>query len=209
MAFFVPLSYHKNMADITIRFIFDHSIRFITEFGPRIVIILVLFVAAKMLLRRGVGRTMKIISTTKGLENDERAKRRAQTLGHVVLTIGNTVIYAIAILMLLNLFNISVAPILTGAGILGLAVGFGTQALVKDFVSGLFILVENQYGVGDRVKIGTLEGDVIKITIRSTVLRDAEGKISYIPNGTITNVVNFSQTEADATEKTPIPIGKE
>lgn len=181
---------------------------FLKENGVSIAVIFLLFLGGKVVLSRIVHRTMNVVSVTKGFEHDERAQKRARTLAHVILAVGNTLIYAIAILMILNLLNISVAPLLTGAGILGLAVGFGTQALVKDFVSGLFILIENQYGVGDKVKIGTSEGEVLKITIRSTVLRDAEGKISYIPNGTITNVVNLSQTEEQTVEETPVAIEK-
>jgi len=82
---------------------------------------------------------------------------------------------------------------LAGVGVIGLAIGFGAQSLVKDFVSGLFILVENQYRIGDKVKIGSSEGNVIRITMRSTVLKDEEGKIYYISNGSIKNVINMTQ----------------
>ena len=95
--------------------------------------------------------------------------------------------------MVLNLFNIDIRPILAGAGIIGLAIGFGTQSLVKDFVSGLFILIENQYGIGDKVKLGNFEGEVVKITMRSTVLKDKEGKTCYISNGSIKDIINMSQ----------------
>jgi len=97
--------------------------------------------------------------------------------------------------MTLSLFGVDTTPILAGAGVIGLAIGFGAQSLVKDFVSGLFILVENQYSVGDRVKIGNFEGRVIRITMRSTVLHDDEGKTFYISNGLIKDVTNLSQQE--------------
>lgn len=93
----------------------------------------------------------------------------------------------------LNLSGVDIRPILASAGIIGLAVGFGAQSLVKDFVSGLFILIENQYGVGDRVKIGSFEGNVVKITMRSTVLMDDEKNKHYISNGLVKNVTNMSQ----------------
>ena len=95
--------------------------------------------------------------------------------------------------MILILFDVDIRPILAGAGVIGLAIGFGAQSLVKDFVSGLFILIENQYNIGDKVKIGSSEGNVIKITMRSTVLRDEEGKTYYISNGSIKGVINMSQ----------------
>ena len=100
-------------------------------------------------------------------------------------------IYVVLLLMVLSLFGVDIRPILAGAGVVGLAIGFGAQSLVKDFVSGLFILVEDQYGIGDKVKIGSNEGKVIRITMRSTVLKDDEGKNYYISNGTINNVIKF------------------
>ena len=132
------------------------------------------------------------------VEDEDEAHRsamekRAQTLGNVVVNVGNVVIIAIVLLMTLELFGVDIRPILAGIGIMGLAVGFGAQSLVKDFVSGLFVLIENQYSVGDHVKIGALEGKVRKITMRSTVLRDDEGKTFYISNGSVSNVINFSQ----------------
>jgi len=119
--------------------------------------------------------------------------KRAMTLGRIIVATGNVVIYVIILLMVLSLFGLDITPILAGAGVIGLAIGFGAQSLVKDFVSGLFILIENQYDMGDRVKIGTFEGRVVKITMRSTVLRDDEGKTFYISNGLINNVINLSQ----------------
>ena len=95
--------------------------------------------------------------------------------------------------MALSLSGVDIRPILAGAGIIGLAVGFGAQSLVKDFVSGLFILIENQYDVGDTVKIGTFEGEVLQISMRSTSLKDADNNVYYISNGAIKDVVNKSQ----------------
>lgn len=125
--------------------------------------------------------------------NTTAKERRAKTLGNIIITTGNVVIYIVILLMILNLFGIDITPILAGAGVIGLAVGFGAQSLVKDFVSGLFILIENQYGIGDKVKIGGFEGKVVKITMRSTVLKDDTGKIFYISNGLIKDVINMSQ----------------
>ena len=120
-------------------------------------------------------------------------EKRAETLGHIIITSGNIVIYSVLLLMILSVFGVDIRPILAGAGVVGLAIGFGTQSLVKDFVSGLFILVENQYGIGDKIKIGSSEGTVVRITMRSTVLKDEEGKLYYISNGLIKDVVNMSQ----------------
>lgn len=127
-------------------------------------------------------------------EKDEEAlEKRVQTLGHVIISTGNVIIYVIILLMILDLSGMDIRPILAGIGVLGLAVGFGAQSLVKDFVSGLFVLIENQYGIGDHVKIGSSEGRVVKITMRSTVLQDDDGKTFYLSNGSVNNVVNFSK----------------
>ena len=129
--------------------------------------------------------------------NDEftsQAEQRAETLGQVVRSVGNAIIYAVLLFMILSLVGIDIRPILASAGIIGLAVGFGSQALVKDFVSGLFILLENHYSVGDVIKIGTFQGIVIRISMRSTaLLNEEDGSIYHIANGGIKDVVNFSQ----------------
>jgi small conductance mechanosensitive channel len=154
--------------------------------------IIILFFFGKIILKLIVKRFVKIADDEDDSHVSQKEKR-AKTLGRIVVTTGNIIIYAIILLMVLSLFGINITPILAGAGVIGLAIGFGAQSLVKDFVSGLFILVENQYGIGDKVKIGNSEGQVIRITMRSTVLKDEEGKIYYISNGSIKDVINMSQ----------------
>ncbi len=154
--------------------------------------IIILFFFGKIILKLIVKRFVQIADDEDDSHVSQKEKR-AKTLGRIVVTTGNIIIYAIILLMVLSLFGINITPILAGAGVIGLAIGFGAQSLVKDFVSGLFILVENQYGVGDKVKIGNSEGQVIRITMRSTVLKDEEGKIYYISNGSIKDVINMSQ----------------
>ncbi len=155
--------------------------------------VLTLLFLAKVLLQRVVRKLAQF--TEAGGGKREAVKKRAETLGHVVVTTGSAIIYIIVCLMVLRLFGVDITPILAGAGIVGLAVGFGSQALVKDFVSSLFILIENQYGVGDKVKVNGLEGTVIRITMRSTMLRDEKGGRYYLSNGSITSVINFSQKD--------------
>lgn len=162
-------------------------------YGADIAFILGLFLIGKFALKKVVDKV--VVLTRSGDGRRKAAEKRVETLGHVVVRTGSIVIYAVVLLMALRLFGIDVTPILAGAGIIGLAVGFGSQTLVKDFMSSLFILIENQYGVGDKVRISGLEGTVIKITMRSTVLRDEEGGKYYLPNGSITNVINFSQKD--------------
>lgn len=163
-------------------------------YGATIAWIVVLFFFGKFILKAIIRRLVRLTGHLERTGDKERSnlEARAKTLGTVLVATGNVIIYTIILLMVLGLFGIDIRPILAGAGIVGLAVGFGAQSLVKDFVSGLFILIENQYSVGDKVKIGNFEGTVIKITIRSTVLQDSEGKVLYISNGSISNVINYS-----------------
>jgi len=154
--------------------------------------IIILFFFGRIILKITVKRLVQIADDGDDTHVSQKEKR-AKTLGHIIITTGNIIIYAIILLMILSLFGIDITPILAGAGVIGLAIGFGAQSLVKDFVSGLFILVENQYGIGDKVKIGNFEGQVIRITMRSTVLKDDERKIYYISNGSINNVTKMSQ----------------
>jgi len=157
--------------------------------------ILALFFLGRGLLKLAVKRLVKIVDDGDDSHVSQK-EQRAKTLGNIIITTGNIVIYAVILLMILSLFGIDIRPVLAGAGVIGLAIGFGAQSLVKDFVSGLFILVENQYGIGDTVKIGSFEGKVIRITMRSTVLRNDEGKTYYISNGLIKDVTNMSQGKA-------------
>ena len=89
--------------------------------------------------------------------------------------------------------GINLGPLIAGAGIVGVAVGFGAQSIVKDFLSGMFMLVEDQYGVGDSVDVGLASGTVERMTLRTTILRDTNGSVWYIPNGEIARVGNRSQ----------------
>jgi len=170
----------------------EFIINIIEQNAADVIWIILLFFLGKIVLKIIVKRLIRIVDDGDD-KNVSQKEKRAETLGHVVVATGNIIIYVIVLLMILNLFGVDIRPILAGLGVLGLAIGFGTQSLVKDFVSGLFILTENQYGIGDEVKIGNFEGKVIRITMRSTVLRNDEGKTFYISNGLIKDVINLSQ----------------
>lgn len=167
-------------------------INFIKQHAVEIIWIFILFFLGKMILNFIVKHLIQLADDGDDSHTSQKEKR-AKTLGLIIKSIGNVLIYAVLLFMVLSLSGVDIRPILASAGIIGLAIGFGAQSLVKDFVSGLFILIENQYGVGDRVKIGNFEGDVIKITMRSTVLIDDEKKVYYISNGLIKDVTNMSQ----------------
>jgi small conductance mechanosensitive channel len=158
----------------------------------KIACIIVLYVFGKIILRIIIKKLVKLAD-----DGDDKSKstreKRAGTLGRIGITTGNILIYCVILFMALSIFGVDIRPILAGAGIIGLAIGFGAQSLVKDFVSGLYILIENQYAIGDKVKIGSSEGRVIAISLRSTILRDDEGKTYYISNGSINNLINYSK----------------
>jgi moderate conductance mechanosensitive channel len=134
-----------------------------------------------------------------------RVENRAETLRHIVGSFGKIVIWSIAILMIMREFDVDTGPILTGAGILGLAVGFGAQSLVKDVISGFFILLEDQYGVGDSVKIGEMEGVVEHMTLRMTILRNFEGHVHVIPNGSVSSLTVMTRDWARSVVEITVP----
>jgi small conductance mechanosensitive channel len=125
--------------------------------------------------------------------DDREAAKRAETLGRVFRYLVAVVVSLIAGMLVLGELGVSVAPILGAAGVVGLAVGFGAQSLVKDYFTGFFLLLENQIRQGDVVKLGEHAGLVEEVTLRYVQLRDYDGNVHYVPNGHITTVVNMSR----------------
>lgn len=119
-------------------------------------------------------------------------EKRAQTLGRILRQTSFLLIWGVALMAVLGELGVDLKPILAGAGIVGLAVGFGAQTLVKDIISGFFILLENQFRVGDVIETAGVGGLVESINLRTTVLRDIEGRVHVIPNGSISVVSNFT-----------------
>ena len=130
--------------------------------------------------------------------DDREAVKRAETLGRVFRYLVAVVISLIAGVLVLSEIGISVAPILGAAGVVGLAVGFGAQSLVKDYFTGFFLLLENQIRQGDVVRLGEHGGLVEEITLRYVRLRDYDGNVHFVPNGQIAAVVNMSRGHAQA-----------
>lgn len=161
--------------------------------------IVVLFFLGKMVLGYLVQKAICLVDDGDD-STDTVQEKQARTLGDLILQIGNIAIYLIILLMVLQLFSINITPILAGAGVVGVAIGFGAQTLVKDLLSGVFIILEHRYALGDHVKIDIFEGEVVKITMRSTVLRNAEGQTFYISNGSIPKVINSSQDHLEASK---------
>ncbi|MGI5486532.1 mechanosensitive ion channel family protein [Microtetraspora malaysiensis] len=135
----------------------------------------------------------------------ERRRQRAETMGSVLRSLASVVILGTAALMILSNLGIELAPLLTSVGIIGVAVGFGAQELVKDFIAGMFMLLEDQYGVGDVIDTGVATGTVEAVTLRITRIRDADGKVWYVRNGTISRVGNESQGWSRAVVDVTVP----
>lgn len=161
----------------------------------RVIVILVL---AWVLM----GLSRKLIRLFRDYTNDHadtaEEKRRIETLARVFRYISTVVISLVAGMLALSELGISIAPILGAAGVVGLAVGFGAQSLIKDFFNGFFLLLENQIRQGDVVEIADKTGEVEDITLRYVRLRDFEGSVHYVPNGLITTVTNKSRGYAYA-----------
>lgn len=182
----------------------------------RIVVILLVALVVNRLVRRAIRRFTDTISgAARGEgrlhrlrdhapnalisgESSVRAASRAQTIGSVLRSLSTAIVYTIAFVTMLGELGINLGPIVASAGIVGVAVGFGAQSLVKDFLSGVFMLAEDQYGVGDIIDVGEAKGTVEAVGLRTTRLRDVEGTVWYIPNGQINRVGNKSQEWARA-----------
>jgi small conductance mechanosensitive channel len=120
------------------------------------------------------------------------SERRENTLAKLLENILTYVVYFIAIVMVLEAMTINVGALLAGAGIVGLAVGFGAQSLVKDIITGFFIIFEDQFSVGDHIRVASFEGTVEEIGLRTTKIKNWTGELHILPNGSITEVTNFS-----------------
>ena len=122
-----------------------------------------------------------------------RQAERARTIGTVLTSIFTAFVWVISGGMILGEFGFDLGPVIASAGIIGVAIGLGSQTLVKDFISGIFMLVEDQYGVGDNVKVGDVEGSVEKVGLRVTTVRDSSGTLWFLRNGEILVVGNKSK----------------
>jgi moderate conductance mechanosensitive channel len=154
---------------------------------------------AHMLLTASVNRVTTAIANRD--EQQGKNHPRVKTLRGLVKNIIGTAVWSIAFVMILSKWGVNIVPILTGAGILGLAIGFGSQTLVKDIVTGFFILLENQYNVGDYVEITGVKGRVRRMNLRTTILKDEDGTISIIPNSSIIKVVKYTEEQVEKMKK--------
>ena len=164
----------------------------LTTSGIKIIGILVGLVVLSQVLRWSVRWVERLIPEKDPLHAAE-IKKRAQTLGNILRDALLAVFSFVALLMILGELGIQLAPLLATAGIGALAIGFGAQSLVKDVINGFFIILENQYRIGDAIDVAGVSGLVESLTLRRTVLRDLEGRVHIIPNGEIKIVSNLSK----------------
>ncbi|MDD3626045.1 MAG: mechanosensitive ion channel family protein [bacterium] len=155
-----------------------------------IVVILLIMFIINMALKALSNRITKTID--KWDEDESSREKRAKTLIKVLHHAVTVIIVVIGSLMIFREVGINITPLLTGAGIVGVAIGFGAQSIFKDFFSGFFILLENQYRVGDIIKLGEIAGEVEEINLRITKIRDLQGILHFIPNGEIRSVSNMT-----------------
>ncbi|GMA39083.1 mechanosensitive ion channel family protein [Mobilicoccus caccae] len=159
---------------------------------------------AQLPMLRRYGRKAGRAISQSGLVATERQKARVTTLGSVLRSIASIVVWSIAALMVGRELGLDMTPVIASAGVGGVALGFGAQSLVKDFLSGTFMILEDQYGVGDIVDTGDVVGTVEEVTLRVTRLRDAEGVVWYVRNGEILRIANRSQGWTTAVVDIPV-----
>ncbi|MCT9078548.1 mechanosensitive ion channel family protein [Streptomyces fulvoviolaceus] len=176
--------------------------------GLRVLLILVIAAVLRFVVRRSItklidrmNRTVQAVDGTAIgglLVNVERRRQRSQAIGSVLRSVASFIIVGTAALMILGTFEINLAPLLASAGVAGVAIGFGARNLVTDFLSGVFMILEDQYGVGDTIDAGVASGEVIEVGLRVTKLRGDNGEIWYVRNGEVKRIGNLSQGWATA-----------
>jgi small conductance mechanosensitive channel len=163
--------------------------------GIKIVVILILALILSKIAKVFVSRVIKaVVEKGNGLIADGQIQeQRAKTLIKVFSSTLKAIIWILAILMMLPELNVNVTPLLAGAGLAGLAIGMGAKNLIQDYLSGLFILLEDQYRVGEEVEILAKKGKVTDLNLRRTVIKDPDSTLHYIPNGQVKSASNFSR----------------
>ena len=204
-------------------FIRDHHEVLIVK-PIRIVVIVAIAILVRWLVHRAITRAIRSTSDSDvpvvlrplkermgadALESaglvSERRRQRAETVGSLLRSIASLVVGVLALMLVFGEIGFQLGPFLAGAGIVGVALGFGAQNLVKDFLSGIFMLLEDQYGVGDHVDLGDAVGTIERVGLRTTTVRDVTGMVWYVRNGTIERVGNGSQDHAVAVVDVPLP----
>jgi len=180
------------------------------ERGWRIFLIIALAVAVYYVLRHFVPLVIRATMARRMTDKpEEEVKQRAHTLASVSVNTAAAIIGIGTLFTILGEVGVNIAPALAGVGIAGVAVGFGAQSLVKDYLAGIFILLENQFAVGDVVKIADVAGIVEEMNLRRTVLRDLDGVVHSVPNGEIKIASNFTKEWSRVNMNVPVAYGED
>ena len=195
----------EQLYDLTGNENVSESVSFLLGTPVKIAIIVLTALVVNRLGRRWALRMAKRLGeATEGhsaLVSDrssERASERSESIGSLLRSLVTFVVFGLAAIMILELLGIDAAASLASAGVLAIAIGFGAQSVVADMFAGIFMLTEDQFGVGDRIDAGPVNGFVERITLRTTVIRDANGKLWHVPNSQIEYVANETQSWARA-----------
>ncbi len=170
-----------------------YLIKWLSVNGLRIVIIVIVAIIIKKIINVFINRLVRRVVVSSNYSSQEAEEKREKTLIRIFSFSIGAVVWILAALMILQEFGLEIGPFLAAAGIAGLALGFGGQYLIKDLISGLFIIVENQYRIGDVVCFDNTCGTVQDITLRMTTLRDLDGVVHYVPHGEIKRVSNSAR----------------
>ena len=178
------------MIEAYVRRLLDRSFEWVSTSGLRVILIEIGMIILFTLLHRMVERFGYLYE---GRLSGATERKRADTLTHVIRDVARVVIFAVGGMMILSEVGVDLKPLLAAAGLGGLAIGIGAQSLVKDVISGFFIILEDSIRVGDVVEIAGVGGFVEEVTLRTIVLRDQAGSVHVIPNGSIDKVKNMTQ----------------
>ncbi len=199
---------HQLLVDAGVSSNTAHTVQ-VWAIGPiKVVFILVIALVLSRVERRFARRLVSAVRLASPLRRvTARGAERAQTIAGVISAVIRAVIWVIAWLTILDQLGIKLAPFVAGATVIGAALGFGAQTLVKDFLSGLLILAEDQYEVGDSIVVGNTSGTVEGVTLRVTRIRSVDGVVWYVPNGDIRTVGNNSEGDSVAMVEVVVPLG--
>ena len=169
------------------------STNFLQTYGFKVFWILILFFGGRWLIKAWLRRVAKINRQWIKKSHNVNVAKRSRTIEGIAGVGFRMALYSLILIMILNLFNVEIAPLLAGFGIIGLAVGLGAQHFLQNLFAGFFIIVDEQFNIGDRVEINGERGRVVKLSLYSTALTGNKGEIIYLPNDSIKQVKNFSQ----------------
>ena len=187
----------KEWIEAIIPWLLDH--------GIKIVVIAIAAWLINKIVCRIIRRTVRIAVIRDENMSEEAEQKREDTLIRIFTGASRTLFIVLAVLMMLQEAGLKIGPVLAGAGVAGLALGFGGQYLIKDIITGLFIIIENQYRISDVVRIDGESGTVVDISLRKTTLRNLDGTVHHFPHGSITRVSNLSKDWARVNLDVRIP----